>query len=59
MIVGGGVDSQPGLGAGLTAVLEFVEALDSHGVGLKELPNDNLISIDEVAARVCACKRVI
>ena len=45
VIIVGGVGSQPALGAGLTAVLGFVEPLNSHGICLKELLNDVTIGV--------------
>ena len=56
MIVVGGVGSQPALGAGLTAVLGFVETLNSHGVGLKELFDDVAVSIVEFTTQICSSK---
>jgi len=52
----GGVGSQPALGAGLTAVPGFVEALNSYGIGLKELLNDVAVSIVELTAEISSCK---
>jgi len=52
VVVVGGIGSQPALGAGLTAVLCFVEPLDSHRIGLKELFNDVAVSVVEITAEI-------
>ena len=56
MSVVGGVGSQPALGAGLTAVPGFVEALHTHSISLKELLNDVTVRVVELAAEISACK---
>ena len=48
VIVVGGVGSQPALGAGLTAVPDFVKSAKSHGKCLKELFDDVPVRVIEV-----------
>ena len=49
MVIGGGVGSQPALGAGLTAVPSSVKSFDSHRTGLKEFLDDVAIGIVDTA----------
>ena len=53
-IVGGGVGSQPVLGAWLTAIPCLVESPDVHGVGLEQLLDDVALEVVEVPAQVGA-----
>ena len=57
VIIGGGGGSQPAFGAGLTAVPGFVEALNSHRIGLKELLDDVAVGIVEFTTQISPSKR--
>ncbi len=56
VVVVGGVGSQLALGAGLTAVPGFVEALNSHGIGLKEFLSDVTASVIESPTQISPSK---
>lgn len=56
VVIPDGVGSQPALSTGLIAVPRFVEAPDSHSIGLKELLNDIYVSTIGVSAEIGACK---
>ncbi|WP_255568358.1 hypothetical protein [Salinarchaeum sp. IM2453] len=57
MIVVCGVSSQPALGAGLTAVSDFVKAFNSHCICLKELFDDVAVSIVKLTTQISPSKR--
>jgi hypothetical protein len=54
VIRGGGIGSQPALGAGLTAVLGFVKSLDSHRIGLEKLLDDGAVGVVDLTIEICS-----
>lgn len=52
VVVVGGVDSYPALGAGLVAVSGLMKSSDTHGVGLKWLLDDIAVGVVEGAGKI-------
>lgn len=56
VVIPDGVGSQSALSTGPIAVPRFVEAFDSHSIGLKEFLNDIDVSIFDISAEIGAYK---